>query len=242
MNSNAVPMSETVATPPFTVRRYRPEDRQAVRDLCCDTGFLGNPIDPVFEDRELFADFLTRPYTDLEPECCFILEVAGRVQGYILGSRRRGSMIFSSLVPNTLSGLKLLWRYPRYQPSSKAYVRWLISSGSRETPAAPKDAAHFHVNIRAEARGFDKVRELFNAFFEHLRACGETRVYGQMSTFESRRTEALFKRFGFTLMNRSEVTKYRNFTSERVFLSTVVKELEPAGADTYVIRSRQHGK
>jgi len=43
----------------FQVRQYRDSDRAAVRALCCDTGFLGAPIDPVFEDRELFADFLT---------------------------------------------------------------------------------------------------------------------------------------------------------------------------------------
>ena len=58
----------------YRVRSYRPEDRAAIRRICADTGFLGSPIDPVFEDRELFADFLTAPYTDAEPENCFVLE------------------------------------------------------------------------------------------------------------------------------------------------------------------------
>ena len=43
----------------FTIRSYQPSDREAVRRLCCQTGFLGEAIDPVYEDRELFADFLT---------------------------------------------------------------------------------------------------------------------------------------------------------------------------------------
>ena len=38
----------------FSIRKYRASDRAAVRRLCCETGFLGNPIDPVFEDRDLF--------------------------------------------------------------------------------------------------------------------------------------------------------------------------------------------
>jgi hypothetical protein len=38
------------------LRVYRSEDLAAVRRICADTGFLGEPIDPVFEDRELFAD------------------------------------------------------------------------------------------------------------------------------------------------------------------------------------------
>jgi len=30
------------------IRPYRPGDRAAVRAICADTGFLGQPIDPVF--------------------------------------------------------------------------------------------------------------------------------------------------------------------------------------------------
>ena len=73
---------------PFLIRGYRRTDREAVRKLCCDTGFLGHPIDPVYQDRELFADFLTTYYTDHEPESCFLLEVDGEIRGYLLGSRK----------------------------------------------------------------------------------------------------------------------------------------------------------
>ena len=73
------------------VRPYRPEDRSAIRRICADTGFLGNPIDPVFEDRELFSDFLTAPYTDAEPENCFVLEGAnGAVKGFLTASADAG--------------------------------------------------------------------------------------------------------------------------------------------------------
>ena len=73
---------------PYSIRSYRPSDRAAVRRLCCQTGFLGEPIDPVYEDNELFADFLTTYYTDHEPESSFVLELEGEIRGYLLGSRR----------------------------------------------------------------------------------------------------------------------------------------------------------
>ena len=63
------------------IRLYRPSDRDAVRRLCCETGYLGKAIDPVFEDRELFADYLTSFYTDWEPESAFVLEQDGEVKG-----------------------------------------------------------------------------------------------------------------------------------------------------------------
>src|SRR5438046_10289197 len=72
---------------PFLIRGYRRSDREGVRKLCCDTGFLGEPIDPVYEARELFADFLTTYYNDHEQETCFLLEVAGEIRGYLLGFR-----------------------------------------------------------------------------------------------------------------------------------------------------------
>ena len=70
------------------IRRYESRDREAVRHLCCETGFLGKAIDPVFQDREIFADYLTRYYTDIEPESSFVLEQEGAVKGYLLGSYR----------------------------------------------------------------------------------------------------------------------------------------------------------
>ena len=56
------------------IRPYSPSDRQAIRSICCDTGFMGNPIDPVYIDREAFADFFTRYYTDFEPENALVFQ------------------------------------------------------------------------------------------------------------------------------------------------------------------------
>ena len=61
-----------------TVRKYRPEDRSAVRAICYETGLLGDPIDPYFGCLELFADFWTTYYTDYEPESCFAAEADGK--------------------------------------------------------------------------------------------------------------------------------------------------------------------
>src|SRR5271157_1362147 len=98
----------------FQVRNYHRSDREPVRGICCETGFLGNPIDPVFEDRELFANFLTGYYTDWEPESAFVLEVDGHVKGYLLGSRRPFRQQLYSIYQNIglfLRGLLRYWRY-----------------------------------------------------------------------------------------------------------------------------------
>src|SRR6266436_5769031 len=99
---------------PFLIRGYRKSDREAVRKLCCDTGFLGEPIDPVYEDRELFADFLTTYYTDHEPESCFLLEVDGEIRGYLLGSRKPLQSPLYALYPTVCLSFPALMRQLRY--------------------------------------------------------------------------------------------------------------------------------
>lgn len=210
----------------FTIRSYRQADRAAVRRLCCETGFLGNPIDPVFEDRELFADFLTGYYTDWEPESAFVLEVDGGVRGYLLGSRKPLRQQLYSIYQNAGLFFKGILRYPRYNAASRRFVHWILGHGWREVPAAPRRAAHFHINLLPEARNVATTRALMDAYLKYLHDRGEKRVYGQMVTFESRRGAKLFERYGFRVLNRSEISKYKKLHPEPVFLCTVIKNLD----------------
>jgi hypothetical protein len=216
----------------FTIRSYRQSDREAVRHLCCQTGFLGEPIDPVYEDRELFADFLTTYYTDHEPESSFVLEINGEICGYLLGSRQPLLNQLYSFQQNVVLFCRALLRYLRYNQRSRRFIRWMFSHGWREVPAAPRRTPHFHINLLPEARKVSTTRALIGAYLSYLYRCGEKRVYGQVVTFESRRGEKMFERYGFRVLNRAEITKYKAFYPESVYLSTVVKNLETAGPFT----------
>jgi len=110
--------------PAFTIRPFRASDRAAVRRLCCQTGFLGTPIDPVYEDRELFADFLTTYYTDHEPESSFVLEADGELKGYLLGSRKPLLNQLYSFQQNLVLFVRSLLRYSHYnEPSRRLLLR-----------------------------------------------------------------------------------------------------------------------
>jgi ribosomal protein S18 acetylase RimI-like enzyme len=209
------------------VRPYRPADRPAIRAICADTGFLGQPIDPVFEDRELFADYLTGYYTDAEPESTFVCEVDGEVAGYIMGSRLpRAKARYEAM---HLPGLVLrgLWRglTRPYNAASRRYIRWVITRARHEVPFTPPDIPHFHFNIRPRGRGIAATRELIAAFVRHLRAHGEKQMYGQVVAFEDRRGVGIFSRYGFRVIDEREVTKYRDLHPGKVYLYTVLTDL-----------------
>lgn len=223
---------------PYKIRSYRRADRDAVRRLCCATGFLGDPIDPVYEDRELFADFLTTYYTDHEPESSFVIEVDGELRGYLLGSRKPLRNQLYSFYQNVCLFLRALMRYGHYHERSRRFILWILMNGWREVPAAPRRTPHFHINLLPDARKVSTTRALLSAYFSYLYRSGEKRVYGQIVTFESRRGEKMFERYGFKVLNRAEITKYKSFYPQSVYLSTVIKNLETAEPLSAYARSR----
>lgn len=210
----------------FEIRKFHSADRARVRELCCMTGFLGNPIDPVFEDRELFADYLTAYYTDWEPESSFVLIMNGEIRGYLLGSRHPFRQQCYAFYQNISLFLRGMSRYPRYSAASKKFVQWILRTAWREVPAAPRRTAHFHINVLQEARQVATTRALTNSYLAYLHACGEKRVYAQMVVFEDRRGAKILERYGFKVLNRSEITKYRDIHPAPVYLCTIVKDLD----------------
>ena len=212
----------------ITVRQYEARDREAVRQLCCETGFLGKAIDPVFEDRALFADYLTSYYTDVEPEAAFVLAKNGVVKGYLLGSRRPQRQQFYGFFQNLRLFLIGMSRYPRYSSATRAFIHWIINNSWREVPAAPRRTAHFHINVLPEAQSLAGTYVLMNTYFDFLRSRGEKEVFGQMVTFESRRGAKVLERFGFRVVERKEISKYSGLHHEAVYLTTIIKQLSSA--------------
>jgi hypothetical protein len=222
----------------FTVRSYQPPDRDSIRDLCCQTGFLGQPIDPVFEDRELFADFLTDYYLTCEPDSAFVITVDDAVKGYLLGCRfPRRHQIFS--VRHSVSlGVKALFRLPRYHAASRGYIRWIALNAWREVPDAPRDVGHFHMNFLPQLKRVMVFRAVLERYLRFLADQSVKRISAQMVTFDERRTLHLFERYGFQVLNRSRISKFQQFTPEAVYLSTIVKDIvEKDGRVLYQVAS-----
>ena len=121
-----------------TVRPYEARDRDAVRHICCESGFMGEPVDPLFADRDLFADFFTAYYTDCEPAHCLVAEADGRVVGYLI------CCIDHARYPRWQAGL-VLRSVPRvcgrvltgrYRLQDLRFLCWFLLRAHRETPAA----------------------------------------------------------------------------------------------------------
>ena len=190
------------------VRRYTERDRCAIRQLCCETGFLGNPIDPVFEDRQLFADLFTGAYLNHEPEWAFVAEAQHGLVGYLLGSIRKdfelllmrnGFPIASKMLGKVLTG-----KYVRGR--SKRFVRWLLTTAYAQQPKHPPNAAHLHLDLAGAYRGRGVARRLWQAYERRLRLAGIDQCYGSFFSHPRRRPELIYARYGFSLYDRKRTT------------------------------------
>jgi hypothetical protein len=209
----------------FIVRLYEPRDRQAVRALCCDTGFLGSPIDPVFQDRDLFADFFTDYYLRCEPDSAFVVETEAGLQGYLLGARYPLRHQLFSIRQAPFLAAKVLTRFWRYNRATRNYLGWILRNSRKEVPPAPRQIGHFHVNLLPHVRSVRICRELLNTYLAFLYGAGVKRISAQFVTFEDRRSVQLLERYGFRVLNQSRITKFRQYTDKPVYLSTIVKDL-----------------
>jgi GNAT superfamily N-acetyltransferase len=210
------------------VRPYLASDRDAIRRLCYNTGYLGNPVDPVFKDRELFADLFTKAYLDYEPEWTFVAEADGRVVGYLLGSvcaQFDRFLLLSGFQTVTRMLFRLaMGRYANH-PRSRRFIRWLLTAGFWEQPKHPADSAHLHFNLDRSFRGRGMARLLWDTYEERLKQISARRCYGSFFSSPNRQPETVYARYGFRCYDRCRTTLFQPEIPDPVEVVCVCKEL-----------------
>jgi ribosomal protein S18 acetylase RimI-like enzyme len=69
------------------IRPVRPEDLDALYDICLRTGDAGKDATSIYSDPRLLGDLYVAPYAVLEPERAFVVDDGtGQPQGYIVGA------------------------------------------------------------------------------------------------------------------------------------------------------------
>jgi GNAT superfamily N-acetyltransferase len=186
---------------PIIVRRYEPRDRVAVREICCDTADAGASVERFFPDREVFADVITRYYTDFAPDTTLVAEQAGRVVGYLTGcfdTRRFLRTMALRIVPAAL--LKALLHGSLWHRFVRQNLR--LPNSQRRQPLVDYPA-HFHLNLHAGYRGQGTGRQLLEKFLEHARQAGVTGIHAGVSEVNAAGRK-FFECAGFVAVGRED--------------------------------------
>ncbi len=186
----------------YTVRKYRESDREAVRRISADTAVLGEPVDLLFDDREIASDVLISYYTDFEPEACFVAAAEGRVAGYLAGSldhRRRRRAFLLKIIPAAVvkAFSRKVFLRKKTLMLAKSFMRSLLA-GEFFGPAFSRDyPAVVHINIERGFRGRGAGAGLIEEYLKYLK---KRHVKGVMLSTTSAEAAGFFSSRGFKVL------------------------------------------
>ena len=134
----------------FVIEKMEESDREAIREICCDTGNTGKDIRPLIDDENLFADIWTLYYTDYEPQSAFVARVGGKTVGYLTGclDTRHFNRVFSrKLIPLII--FKAARGHYRLGSKTLIYLKNILSQllKGKVYPPLHLYPAHLHINI-----------------------------------------------------------------------------------------------
>lgn len=187
----------------FVLRPYEPHDREAVRQICCETANCGEPIGDWFPDREIFADLLMRYYTDREPESLLVASSEGRVVGYLAAcsdTRRFRRWMSLWIVPSVL--LKALRCGMLWHPKTRALL-WANRHIGQWRNRVSLDAypAHLHINVRRNYRGMHIGQHLLATWLHHANEKGIRGVHAGVNANNTNGCR-FFETMGFRPLGR----------------------------------------
>lgn len=217
------------------IRKYKSDDRAAVRKIFNDTAFFGDPIEAYFLDRDFFADFFTLYHTDYEGESVFIAEDVSRreVVGYLTGCLATAHLkkfFYPKVALKLFSGL--FKKTVVFNKKSASFLWRLVKSGLKGENNGEKflDYNRFpsslHINISPGYRGRGIGAQLMSAFLQYLKDKNTNGVHlGVFSVNE--KAIKFYEKHGFMELARFRSTLYDNFFPGRdVYLIYMGKALE----------------
>lgn len=210
----------------WDVRPYRASDRQDVRDIAVETGWLGPEGARALPDPFIWAEIFTRYFTDEEPEHTWVAERTAdqRVGGYLTGTvdAARFERHLARLAPGIL--LHAATRFLLMRAAPRRAARAMLGSLLGRELAVPQKLraqfpATFHFAMRPEARGHGLGALLLEDYLGGMRRAGVPGVHVQtMSTDEE--ASRFVQRAGFQLAASWPLTAFGHVDARPIDLHT----------------------
>ncbi len=184
------------------IRLYRPEDGEAMADICMRTAELGGDARALYEDQALMPNIFALPYAYLAPDLAFVLDDGtGNAVGYVVATAD---------TPRFVKEFRERWlplvadRHPAPagEPATRdemmaALLHWPERMIVPEIAGYP---AHLHIDLLPDYQGRGYGRRLMFTLLDALAKTGSPRVHLGMVT-ENVKARAFYDRVGFHVLD-----------------------------------------
>ena len=153
-----------------SIRPYQPADRAQIYAVCVQTGAAGLDARGLYSSDDVIPDVWAGPYLELQPDLAFVLEVDGRIAGYIIGAADTRAFM-ERYIATWLPYLSQ--RYTAVNPPVTAEDGVLHDGFTpRRMLIAELDEfpAHLHINLLPEMQGKGWGRRLVQTLVDELRS------------------------------------------------------------------------
>lgn len=192
--------------PEIAIRKFKSEDREAVKKICLDTSFLGEPRDFFLNDDEILSNLLYIYYADYKPESCFVAVKDEKIVGYLISAKDVKAMdrIFNlKILPRII--LRVIFKRLLFRRNARSFLFNVLKGffkGDFSVPDFSEDyPATFHVNIDAEYRGCKIGSKLIGLYLEYLK---QNKIKGVHFGTMSEGAKVFFSKLGFELLYQTE--------------------------------------
>ncbi|HEX6244541.1 MAG TPA: hypothetical protein VFZ61_26665 [Polyangiales bacterium] len=214
----------------ISIRPYAVQDRAAVRQIACDTAFMGGPLRGQYADDESLADILTAHYTDNEPENALVAEQEGEVIGYLLSCRDARRVT----APDLYAFKHVFLRGVCFRPgTARFYFRSLWDQASRgflrHIPKIDFDhyPCHTHSNFKPGSRGGGAGTEMFYRLFDHYKLQGVRGMHALVMETNTKTLRWAERKLGYRLHGEPFVVPgMRDPDGKHMRIQMILRELD----------------
>jgi len=214
----------------YIIRPYRRGDRQAVRDICAATCWMGEYRPELIGDDWLWAEYWTRYFTDVEPRHTWIVQrtIDGEVLGYLTGTvdERRFFRYAWRIMPGIVAHVtrRRLVRNPVARRAILSMLRAMMLDKSCPEAILREFPATWHFDLLPEGRRMRAGFELVRTFLNRMKALGIAGVHGEPLSL-NRGVGVFLRRLGFHLAHSRATRAFAHVEQQPVAIETWVKKL-----------------
>jgi len=194
----SVTSSGQLTKTPF-IRRYGPEDADAVADICVRTADAGSDATGIYQDAAILSNLFAAPYAALDPDLAFVLDDGtGNAVGYVLGTDdtpRFAERFRTEWLPTVADRHDAA---PEGKPTTAdELMAWLLHHPERLlVPGLEPYPAHMHIDLLPSHQGLGFGRALVDRLVAELAQRSAPAVHVGMLTANAS-ARRFYDRLGF---------------------------------------------